>query len=186
MGASVQDIRYAVRLLMKQPGFTLIAVLALALGIGANTAIFSVVNTILLRPLPYANPERLVVLWERNQQVEQMSVSYANYLDWRERNQSFEQIAVARRGNVSLTGAGEPERLLSRQVSANFFPTLGVTPLLGRAFLPPIASATPAGGKLPGPVRLEPSRGWGARSEDPGHDGARLGQSYRSLIARCA
>jgi putative ABC transport system permease protein len=132
----IQDLRYGLRILVKNPGFTSIAVFTLALGIGANTAIFSVVNAVLLRQLPYEDPERLVVLWERQRNIEQESPSYPNFLDWQAQSQSFEQMAVARRDSVNLTGAGEPERLLCRQVSANFFSTLGVRPQLGRAFTP--------------------------------------------------
>ncbi|MGH9837364.1 MAG: ADOP family duplicated permease [Blastocatellia bacterium] len=131
-----QDLRFGLRMLRKNPGFSLVAILTLALGIGANTAIFSVVNAVLLRPLPYQNAERLVVLWERQQSIEQESPSYPNFLDWQAQSQSFEQMAVARRDSVNLTGAGEPERLIVRQVSANFFPTLGVTTRLGRSFTP--------------------------------------------------
>jgi putative ABC transport system permease protein len=131
-----QDLRYGVRMLLKNPGFTLIAVLTLALGLGANLAIFSVVNAVLLRRLPYADPERLVVLWERQRNIDQEAPSYPNFLDWQAQSQSFEQMAAARRDSVNLIGAGEPERLLCRQVSVNFFSTLGVHPRLGRAFTP--------------------------------------------------
>src|SRR5262249_705747 len=131
-----QDLRYGARMLAKNPGFTLIAVLTLALGIGANTAIFSVVNAVLLRPLPYQDAAQLMVLWERERNIEQESPSYPNFLDWQAQSQSFAQMALSRRDNASLTGAGEPERLDVRQVSANFFATLGVTPLLGRSFAP--------------------------------------------------
>ncbi|MGH9937481.1 MAG: ABC transporter permease, partial [Blastocatellia bacterium] len=132
----IQDLRFGVRMLLKNPGFTLIAALTLGLGIGANTAIFSVVNAVLLRQLPYADPERLVVLWERQRNIEQEAPSYPNFLDWQAQSQSFEQMAVARRDTVNLIGAGEPERLICRQVSANFFSTLGAQPQLGRAFTP--------------------------------------------------
>jgi len=131
-----QDIRYGFRMLLKSPGFTLITVLALALGIGANTAIFSVVNTVLLRPLPYQNADRIVFMGEWSQQVPEMSVSYPNFLDWREQNQTMEQIAAFRGANYILTGVGEPERLDGRQVSAGFFNVLGVTPATGRNFSP--------------------------------------------------
>jgi putative ABC transport system permease protein len=132
----IQDLRFGFRMLVKNPGFTMIAALTLALGIGANTAIFSVVNAVLLRPLPYADPERLVVLWERERNVGQESPSYPNFLDWPAQSQSFEQMAIARFDSVNLIGAGEPERLICRQVSANFFSTLGAQPQLGRAFTP--------------------------------------------------
>ncbi|HWO02378.1 MAG TPA: ABC transporter permease [Blastocatellia bacterium] len=129
-----QDLKYGTRTLVKHPGFTLIALVTLALGIGANTAIFSVVNTVLFRPLPYEDPDRLVVLWESQYQIDQESPSYPDFLDWREQTQSFEQIAAARRESVNLTGTSEPERLLARLVTSNFFSTLGVHPQLGRSF----------------------------------------------------
>src|SRR5215510_2208817 len=124
----IQDLRFGLRMLLKHPGFTLIAVITLALGIGANT--------VLLRQLPYADPERLVVLWERQRDIGQESPSYPNFLDWQAQSQSFERMAMARFDSVNLAGAGEPERLICRQVSANFFSTLGVRPQLGRAFTP--------------------------------------------------
>jgi putative ABC transport system permease protein len=123
-------------MLWKSPGFTLVTVLALALGIGATTAIFSVVNTVLLRPLPFPNAERIVFMGEWSQQIPEMSVSYPNFMDWRDQNQVFEQIAAFRNANYVLTGVGEPERLDGRQVSAAFFPVLGVSPVLGRNFSP--------------------------------------------------
>jgi putative ABC transport system permease protein len=128
------DLRFGIRMMVRSPGFTLVALITIALGIGANTAIFSVENTVLLRPLPYKDADNLVVLWERQEQIDQESPSLPDFVDWRERNQSFEQMAVARRDNVNLTGSGEPERLLARQITANFFSTLGVNPQLGRAF----------------------------------------------------
>jgi putative ABC transport system permease protein len=131
-----QDMRYAVRMLLKSPGFTLVTILALALGIGANTAIFSVVNAVLLRPLPYPTAERLAILSEWSQQVPNMSVSYPNFLDWREQNQVFEQIAAFRGAGYILTGAGEPERISAQEVSASFFPVLGASPAMGRNFAP--------------------------------------------------
>jgi putative ABC transport system permease protein len=121
-------------MMTRSPGLALVALTTIALGIGANTAIFSVVNTVLLRPLPYQDPDSLVVLWEKQEQIDQESPSLPDFIDWRERNQSFEQMAIARRDNETLTGAGEPERLLARQVTANFFSTLGVTPQIGRSF----------------------------------------------------
>jgi putative ABC transport system permease protein len=124
------------RMLWKSKGFTLVTIMALALGIGANTAIFSVVNTVLLKPLPYPNGERVVFIGEWSQQVPEMSVSYPNFMDWREQQQTMEQIAAFRSANYVLTGVGEPERLDGRQVSASFFNVLGVAPALGRAFSP--------------------------------------------------
>ena len=136
LGTLMQDIRYGFRMLVKKPGFTVVAVLALALGVGANTAIFSVVNAVLLRPLPYAEPDRLVIMWEKGA-TQDTSVAYPNYLDWRAQNQAFEQITAFRRSSFNLVGAGgEPERLAGRMVTANFFQTLGVRLLKGRDFSP--------------------------------------------------
>jgi putative ABC transport system permease protein len=129
-----QDVRYGFRVLLKKPGFTLIAILALALGAGANTAIFSVVNGVLLRPLPYEDPDRLVRLSEWSQQVPGMSISYPNFRDWREQNKVFTGIAATQFDSYNLTGAGEPERLQGRNVSWNFFDLLGVKPSMGRTF----------------------------------------------------
>ncbi len=129
-----KDLKFGIRMMMRSPGFTIVALVTIALGIGANTAIFSVVNAVLLRPLPFHDSDKLVVLWEKQEQIDQESASLPDFVDWRERNQSFEQMAVARRDNVNLTGGGEPERLLARQVTANFLSTLGVTPQIGRSF----------------------------------------------------
>ncbi|MCA1817261.1 MAG: ABC transporter permease [Acidobacteria bacterium] len=129
-----QDIKYGVRMLLKSPGFAVVTVLALALGIGANTAIFSVVNGVLLKPLPFRTADRLTFLGEWSEQVPNMSVSYPNYQDWRAQNQSFEELAAFRSNGYVLTGAGEPERLVAREVSQNFFTALGVQPALGRNF----------------------------------------------------
>jgi putative ABC transport system permease protein len=136
MGTFLQDIRYGLRMLLKSPGFTLVTVLALALGIGANTAIFSVVNAVLLRPLPYSTAERLVILSEYSEQVQNMSVSYPNFMDWRDQNRVFDQLAAFRGNGFILTGVGEPERLTGNEVSANFFTVLGTLPLMGRNFAP--------------------------------------------------
>jgi putative ABC transport system permease protein len=129
-----QDLRYGARMLLKQPLFTLVAVIALALGIGANSAIFSVVNGILLRPLPYDESERLMALSERGKQMDGMSISYPNFTDWKAQNQTFDQIAVYNRASYNLTGIGEPERLLAAQASAELFSVLRVSPAKGRVF----------------------------------------------------
>jgi putative ABC transport system permease protein len=129
-----QDIRFGVRVLVKSPGFAVVTILALALGIGANSAIFSVVNGVLLRPLPFKNAERLVFLSEWSQQVPNMSVSYPNFQDWRSQSHSFDELAAFRSNAFVLTNAGEPERLTAREVSQGFFPALGVTPAQGRNF----------------------------------------------------
>ena len=134
-----QDIRYGARLLLKSPGFTLIAVLTLALGIGANTAIFSVVNFVLLRPLPYANSDQLVMIWERNLKKgwSESPTSSANFVDFRTSARNLEVAAFTdTNGNFNLTGGDQPERVAGLRVSANLFPLLGVNPGRGRLFLP--------------------------------------------------
>ncbi len=130
-----QDLRYGVRMLWKTPGFTAIAALSLALGIGVNTAIFSVVNGVLLRRLPYADPDRLVMIWEDPGGNPRNFVNPRNFADWREQNQSFEQVAAINVGNVNLTGRGEPERLINASVSASFFSILRANAAHGRVFL---------------------------------------------------
>jgi predicted permease len=134
MGTLIQDIRYALRMLAKNPGFAAVAILTLALGIGANTAIFSVVNAVLLSPLPYEKPNELVALYEKQPDFEHASISYPNFLDWRQMNHSFTAIAAFREDVFTLTGAGEPERLKAEMVSAEFFSVLGVQPAAGRHF----------------------------------------------------
>ena len=130
----IQDIRYGLRQLRRNPGFTAVAVLTLALGIGANTAIFTVVNGVLLNPLPYPNADRLVALAERLRQFPQLSISYPDFLDWQKLNNSFAGLAAYRHSDLDLTGSGEAERVKATQVSANFFPLLGVKPVVGRNF----------------------------------------------------
>ena len=133
-----QDLRFGARMLAKNPSFTLIVVFTLALGIGASTAIFSVVNVVLLRPLPYANPERLVTLAETDAQrkVPSMAVSGPDFLDWRSQARAFERMAAFDgEGTFNLTGGEFPERIKGASVSEDFFATLGVAPALGRAFL---------------------------------------------------
>ena len=130
-----QDLRFGVRMLTKQPGFTLIAVLTLALGIGANTAIFSVVYALLLRPLPYAEAERLVQLSEKARDGSRRDVAYPNFNDWRARAQSFAGMASVRSQSFSLTGVDQPVQLRGRTVNWNFFQLLGVQPQLGRTFV---------------------------------------------------
>jgi predicted permease len=134
MGTLLQDLRYGVRMLLKRPGFTLVAVLTLALGIGANTAIFSVVNAVVLRPLPFAEPERLVQVWETMPGNDRRWVAPGNFVDWQKQSQVFEEIAGYSSAAVNLTGEGlEPERLTGAAITANLFHTLGVEPLLGRS-----------------------------------------------------
>ncbi len=133
-----QDMRYALRMLRKHPGFTLIAVLTLALGIGANTAIFSLLDGVLLRPLPYQEPERLALIWEDATKIgfPRDTPAPANYADWKAQNHSFEDMAALDFRGFNLTGDGEPEKLNAFGVTSNFFPLLGVKPALGRNFLP--------------------------------------------------
>ncbi len=138
---TLQDIRYAFRMLLKRPGFTVIVVLTLALGIGANTTIFSAIDAVLLSPLPYKDPERLMVVWETNKQLgpemwDRNEAAIGNFLDWRSRNQIFDQLAALFDTDMNLTGVGEPQRIQSCVVTTNFFQVLGVQPVLGRSFTP--------------------------------------------------
>jgi putative ABC transport system permease protein len=137
MDTILQDLRYGIRSLLKNPGFTFVAIVALALGIGANSAIFSVVNTLLLSPLPFKDPDRLVMVWEKNfpRNRERNVVSPANFLDWNSQNQVFEHLAALVDIHVNLTNAGEPVELEAQLVTASLFPLLGVQPVYGRAFL---------------------------------------------------
>jgi putative ABC transport system permease protein len=138
MQSVLQDLRYGARMLMKKPGFTLIAVITLSLGIGANTAIFSVVNTVLLRPLPFNDPDRLVMVWERRASSGDANVPISGheFMAWREQSRAFERMALIRGDGFTLTGDGEPEAINAERVSAEFFSVLGVTPVLGRDFAP--------------------------------------------------
>lgn len=137
MQTLLQDLRYGARMLRKQPGFTLIAIATLALGIGANTAIFSVVNAVLLRPLPFKEAERLVLIRETKlPQFPEFAVSPANFLDWQKQNTVFERLVASRRGALNLTGTGDPERLRVMNVTEGFVAMLGIQPQLGRGFLP--------------------------------------------------
>jgi predicted permease len=134
----LNDFRYAIRMFSKNPAFTAVAVVTLALGIGANTAIFSVVNTVLLRPLPYQNPSQLVLLWERFTRLglDRVVVSASEFSDYRDLATSFDQVAAFEYAGFNLTGEDEPERIQGAEVSASLFPLLGVKPMLGRAILP--------------------------------------------------
>src|SRR5262245_17491236 len=134
MTTLVQDLRYGTRALAKAPSLTAIALLTLALGIGANSALFSVVNGVLLSPLPYPEADQLTAIYSVMNVFERASVSYLNFLDWRKDNRSFSSIAIFRGQDLLLTGSGEGERLRSYMISADFFPTLGVQPILGRVF----------------------------------------------------
>src|SRR6266567_5250067 len=134
----VQDLRYGLRMIAKTPAVSSIAIIALALGIGANTAIFSVVDTVLLRPLPFNQPDQLVMVWENATHLgfPKDTPSPANFLDWRQQNHVFSAMAALAPQSFNLTGVGEAERLDGRRVSANLFDLLGVKPLLGRNFVP--------------------------------------------------
>jgi putative ABC transport system permease protein len=138
MNRLLQDLRYGARMLRKHPGFTLVAVFSLALGIGANSVIFSLVNAVVFRPLPYAEPERLVTIYETYVRggSTHFRASPRNYVEWQGQTQVFEQLAATRHLGAILTGSDEPEALSGLYVSASFFPTLGVQPMLGRAFRP--------------------------------------------------
>src|SRR5262245_44213352 len=137
MDTFFQDLRYALRLLARAPGFTLVAILALALGIGANTAIFTIVNAALIERLPFRDPARIVLVWEENARRpgRSNSVGPMNYLRWKERATSFEGMAGFVDTRVNLTGSdGDPEELTIQNVTAGFLPVIGVTPLIGRGF----------------------------------------------------
>src|SRR5688572_25280330 len=137
MNTFFQDIRYGIRGLLKNPAFTIIAVLSLGLGIGANTAIFSLINTVLLQPLPFHQPEKLAIVWEEASFAgfPQNTPAPANFADWKAQNQSFEDMAALAGRSYNITGDGEPQRIEAYAVTANFFPLLGVQPILGRTFL---------------------------------------------------
>jgi len=130
----LQDARYGIRMLLRAPGFTIAALTTLALGIGANTAIFSMVNTVLLRPLPYRAPERLVMLGDREPDGRASNIDFTTFSDYRDRAQTFEGMALMRSWQPTLVAGGEAERLPAVRVSWNFFSMLGVSPALGRDF----------------------------------------------------
>src|SRR5215813_1911626 len=140
MESILQDLRYGLRTLLQKPSFTLVAVATLALGIGVNTAIFSVINAVLLRALPYPDSERLVAVWETNAQPGQEvnnrnEVAAGNFLDWRAQQSAFGDIAALSYTSVNLIGSAEPERIQGAAVTTNFFSLLGVQPVTGRGFL---------------------------------------------------
>src|SRR5215467_4949369 len=145
METLLQDLRYGARMLLKHPGFTLIAVITLALGIGANTAIFSFVNAVLLKPLPYPDPERIVSVWEKHPGGFSNPISTLNFLDWERQNRCFQFLSAIAPDTVTLTGSGSPEQLNVNRVSASYFKALGVEATLGRAFA---ASENEAGADL--------------------------------------
>src|SRR5262245_12332212 len=131
-----QDLRYGARMMLKKPGFTLIAVLAIALGIGAVTTIFSAADAYMLRPFSFPNQKRLMMLFERNPEmgITSASVSAGNVVSWREQSQTLQEVVVMRGRDYTLTGDGPPERYTSYGVSAAFFDALGAQPQLGRTF----------------------------------------------------
>ena len=130
----MSDLRYAVRVLLARPGFSAVAILTLALGIGANTAIFTVVNAVLLRPLPFREPDQLVMLLERTTQLPTVTTSWQNYVDWRDQTRSYDAVGAMRSLTMTMTGDGEPDRIPARMVSATLLPMLGVAPAMGRTF----------------------------------------------------
>ncbi len=137
MESFIQDLRYSIRTLLKKPLFAIVAIITLALGIGANTAIFSVVNAVLLRSLPYKEANRLVMVWEHNRTRGRTTnvINPANFLDWQEQNSVFEGMSALYDGRFNLTGTGDPEEITGQVVSTNFFSLLGAQPLLGRGFI---------------------------------------------------
>src|SRR5215510_5391893 len=136
MGTLWADLRFAVRLLWRSPVFSLIAVVTLALGIGANTAIFSAIYDAILLPLPYQDTQRVVMVWEDASFVSfpRNTPAPANYFDWKKLNHSFTDMAATRSQSANLTTDGPPEQVLGRAVTANFFSVLGVPPMIGRSF----------------------------------------------------
>src|SRR5262245_47463770 len=141
MKTFVQDVRYGLRVFTTNPGFAAVVILTLALGIGANTAIFSVVNAVLLRPLPFPSPDRLTMVWERKDTVLRNVVSPANFLAWKDENDVFDKLAAFVTLRAGVTGRGEAEEVTTQFVSGEFFEVLGVPAALGRALTP--ADCTP-------------------------------------------
>src|SRR5215469_8315651 len=135
METLIQDLRYGLRMALKSPGFTAVAVITLALGIGANTAVFSIVNGVLLNPLPFPQADQLVALGENKANFENGSISYPNFRDWQKDNRSFSSMAVSRIFSFNLIGAGEAEQVDGDLVSSDFFSMLGVKPVMGRLFM---------------------------------------------------
>jgi hypothetical protein len=129
-----QDLRYALRMFRQSPGFTAIAVLTLALGISANTALFSVVNGVLLNPLPYPHSEQIVAVYAATPGFDRAPITYLNFLDWQHDNQTFSSMAIYRNQDYNVTGSSDAERLSGYMISADFFSALGVNPVLGRTF----------------------------------------------------
>ena len=156
----LRDLRYSLRTLRKMPGFTIVALLVLALGIGANTAIFSVVNAVLLRPLPYPGADRLALIWETDLKdgIKREGPSGPNFLDWREQSQSFEKMGLLEVGTGTITGEGEPEQVTGLRVTTNFLSMLGARTILGRGF-----TAAEGAGKARYPVAVLTNGFWKRR-----------------------
>ena len=148
----LQDLRYGLRMLAKSPGFTAIAILTLALGIGANTALFSVVNGVLLNPLAYPHSGQLVALYGKTAGFDHAPISYLNFLDWQRDTQTFSSMAIYRNQDYNFIGTGEAERLSGYMISADFFSTLGTRPILGRTFRPD--DDNPGAAPVPGELIL--------------------------------
>src|SRR5689334_9250776 len=135
METLIQDLRFGIRMLAKNPGFTLVAVITMALGIGANTALFSVVNGVLLKSLPYRDPSRLMFSYETTPRLPHpIGLSTLDYRDWKEQNRVFESVGARRLFVVSLTGIDPPEKIQAEKATFDYFPTLGAQPILGRTF----------------------------------------------------
>ena len=133
----MSDVRFGIRMLLKSPTVTIVAVVALMLGIGANTAIFSVVHAVLLRSFPYSNPDQLVLVWEKRQggRTDQNVINLANFSDWKAQNQVFSDMAVFFDRSINLSGDGEPEEVPMQFATTNLFSVLGTNPILGRTFV---------------------------------------------------
>lgn len=176
MGTILQDIRYGLRMLLKRPGTSIVAILALAIGIGANTATFSLVDGLLFRPLAFNNLDRLVMVWNGTNAGNRLAATPADFLDWKREQQSFDKLVGYRWWSVNLTGADEPERVQGFQVSTDFFEALEVHPLAGRTFATDEAQA----GR--DRVAVINERLWTRRvAEDPGLVGRSIllnGQAY--------
>src|ERR1041385_2069470 len=134
MSVLAQDLKYGIRILVKHPVFTSICILALAIGIGANSAIFSVVDAVLLRPLPYSESNRLVKIWEKRSQLERGAVSFSDFKDWKDQNQVFEGIAAYQTGDYNLNISDEPQQVQGVAISSNLFPLLRASTALGNTF----------------------------------------------------
>src|SRR5580693_10273786 len=161
----LRDLCYALRSLWKVPGFSIVALLVLALGIGANTAIFSVVNSVVLRPLPYPAADRLALIWETDLKdgIKREGPSGPNFLDWKEQSQSFDEMSLLEVGTGTLTGEGEPEQVIGLRVTTNFLSMLGARTVLGRTF-----TAAEGSGKARYPVAVLTNGFWVRRfASDP-------------------